>query len=74
MPTTNLSTGAVKIREALEKLEAAWAETSLHWDDSSSHNFEEEHLQPIGPKVRSALNAINRLRDVTMRVRRDCEI
>ena len=73
MRIANLHSGTVRIQEALEALESVWEETSQSWDDSSSRNFEEEHLQPIGPKVRSVLHALSHLRDVTMRVQRDCE-
>ena len=74
MKSANLHSGTVRIQEALESLERAWEETSLYWDDSSSRNFDAEHIQPIGPKVRSALNAINHLRDIATRLQRDCEM
>jgi len=73
MRMTNLHSGTVRIQEALETLDRAWEQTSQAWDDSSSRNFGEEHMQPIGPKVRSALHAINHLRDVATRLQRDCE-
>ncbi len=70
---TNLTAGAAKLREALENLEVAWDEAKVHWDDASSRNFDEHHLQPIGPQVRTALDAISRMREVITRVQRDCE-
>lgn len=73
MKIANLHSGSVRIQEALEALERAWEETSQSWNDASSRNFAEEHIQPIGPKVRSALHVISHLRDVTMRLQRDCE-
>lgn len=73
MKFANLHSGTVRIQEALEALERAWEETSISWDDSSSRNFREEHIQPIGPKVRSALHAINHLREIATRLQRDCE-
>ena len=73
MQVVSLSTGPARIREALETLEIAWSETKDEWDDASSRNFEENHVQPIGPKVRQAMDAISRLRDAVARVGRDCE-
>ena len=73
MHPTNLTAGAARLREALETLEIAWDETKLHWDDPSSRNFDENHLQPIGPQVRAALDAISRMQQIVASAQRDCE-
>lgn len=72
MRSAQFHTSATRIHDAVESLEAAWAATEEEWRDSSSRNFNEEHIEPIGPKVRAALIALNRLSEVASRVQREC--
>ena len=52
-----------KMRAALETLEAAWDATEKHWNDKTRQQFEENHLRPLVPQVKTTLDAANRLAD-----------
>jgi hypothetical protein len=73
MRRCDLATGSGRIRHALENLEAVWSEISDQWDDSVSRRFREQHLDPMIPHVKLALDAISRMALLMDEVERDCE-
>jgi len=73
MHKCDLSTGAARIRHALENLEIAWGETADQWNDAVSRRFSEEHLEPIVPRLKLALDAISRMDLLINEVERDCQ-
>jgi hypothetical protein len=73
MRKCDLSTGAGRIRHALENLETAWNESAPQWNDAVSHNFQERHLEPMLPRIKLALDAIGRMDLLINEVERDCE-
>jgi hypothetical protein len=73
MRRCDLATGAGRIRHALEKLEIAWNESSAEWNDSVSRRFAANHLEPMVPRVKMALDAIARMSLLMDEVERDCE-
>lgn len=73
MQIGDLSVGGAKLHEAIKKLQEAWGETSQHWTDDNARQFCENHLEPIGPRVKAAHDAINRLAEVLARAQRECE-
>jgi len=72
MHIADLHTGIAKLMEATEALREAWEETKLHWHDDNSRNLEENHLRPILPNVKLAIDATNRMAEVLARAERDC--
>jgi hypothetical protein len=73
MRRCDLSTGAGRIRHALENLETVWNEISDQWDDSVSRRFRKHHLDPMVPRVKLALDAVSRMSLLLDEVERDCE-
>lgn len=73
MRKCDLSTGADRIRHALEHLETAWNEISDQWNDAVSRRFREHHLDPAIPPVKLSLDAISRMSLLMDEVERDCE-
>ena len=73
MRKCDLSTGAGRIRHALENLETVWNEGSSDWNDVVSRRFQELHLEPMVPCVKLALDAIARMSLLINEVERDCE-
>jgi len=73
MRRCDLSTGAGRIRHALENLDTVWNEISDQWDDSVSRRFREHHLDPMLPRLKLALDAISRMSLLINEVERDCE-
>jgi len=73
MRRCDLATGAGRIRHALEHLEIVWNESSQQWNDAVSRSFQENHLQPMVPRIKLALDAISRMDLLINEVERDCE-
>jgi hypothetical protein len=73
MRKCDLLTGAGRIRYALENLETVWNEISSDWNDGVSRRFREQHLDPMVPRVKLALDAISRMTLLMDEVERDCE-
>lgn len=73
MRRCDLSTGAGRIRHALKNLEIAWHEASHDWNDAVSRRFSANHLEPMAPRVKLALDAISRMSLLMDEVERDCE-
>ena len=73
MRRCDLATGASRIRNALENLETVWNEIPGEWDDAVRRRFGEQHLDPMVPRVKLALDAIGRMSLLMGEVERDCE-
>jgi hypothetical protein len=73
MRRCDLSTGAGRIRHALEQLEITWHEVSDEWNDAVSRRFSANHLEPMVPQVKMALDAVSRMSLLMDEVERDCE-
>jgi hypothetical protein len=73
MRKCDLITGASRIHDALEKLQITWQEVSDSWSDSVSRRFREEHLDPMIPDVKLAMDSIGRMNSLMVEVQRDCE-
>jgi len=71
--SSNLYTSAAHIRHAFEELQTAWADAAVHWNDNVSRRFCEEHLEPLGPIVKLALDSIARMSHLIDQMNRDCE-
>ncbi|MEM9351931.1 MAG: hypothetical protein AAGA92_02870 [Planctomycetota bacterium] len=69
----DLETSSAQLRDAMEELQLAWEETSEHWDDSVSDRFREEHLEPIAPAMKLALDAVACMNNLLNQVYRECE-
>jgi hypothetical protein len=69
----DLATGAARIRHALENVETVWSESSQSWNDAVSRRFREQHLDPVIPRLKLALDAIARMGLLVNEVERDCE-
>jgi hypothetical protein len=73
MRQCDLSTGAGRIRHALENLETVWNGVADEWNDAVSQRFRQHHLDPMIPRVKLALDAISRMTLLMDEVERDCE-
>ena len=68
----DVRTPASRLELALDSLKKATLQVTEHWDDQTSRQFQKEHLEPMLPKVRRALAAIDRLGAVLDEAHRAC--
>lgn len=60
------------VADAAKQLIDAWRVARRDWDDDMARWFEEEFLEPISPKVRGAVAAMDKLASISARAERDC--
>lgn len=73
MKPCDLDTGAARFNRGLKDLFRVWEEASDEWDDSASRAVFEEHLEPMAPVVKGALDAVGRMRHLLHEAQRDLE-
>jgi hypothetical protein len=73
MRSSDLYTSAAHIRDAFEDLQTAWLDASANWNDGVSRSFCENHLEPLGPVVKLALDSIARMSALVDHMHRDCD-
>ena len=73
MRQCDLDTSAAHLRDALEELQIAWRQTEENWQDSVSQKFCQTHLEPIGPAVKKALEAVGQMQQLVNQAYRECE-
>ena len=57
----DLYTGSARIRLALENLHHTCQDAADHWNDPVSRAFMEQHIEPLVPVVKTALDAVGRM-------------
>ena len=68
----SLSVSKGIIVDAAKDLKAAYQKARREWDDDMARKFEEEFLEPLAPKIRSAVTAMDKLSAASMKAERDC--
>ena len=72
MRRPDLTTGATHIRVALEDLDVAWQDVRAEWDDAVSDRFAEQYIHTLAPRVKTALDAIERMAQLLDGVVKTC--
>ncbi len=67
-----MSAGSTSLQYALKNLRQHWEEAKESWQDQVRHDFERNHLQPMESQVAGAVRAMDRLAEVTAKMRREC--
>jgi hypothetical protein len=65
--------GRGQLSKAIKMLMARWGETTSQWNDSMSHNFEKNRLEPMEADMRSAAAAMDHMAQILGQIRRDCQ-
>lgn len=69
-----MSAGAAKanLTDAYKKLRLAWERASASWDDDMSKKLLKEVIEPVEPRVTSAIKGIEHALELIAKVRREC--
>ena len=70
---TDLSTSAGELRDAIEELQLAWRQANEKWNDAVSRSFCQEHLEPIGHAIKTALEGVDHMGQQLGQMCRECE-
>ena len=69
----SISVGRAKLVGSLKDLMLRWEKTKMSWDDPMSADLELTVLEPLEPKVRAAVTAMEKMGEILAKARRDCE-
>lgn len=69
----DLDTSGAHLRDAMADLQLAWQQTEQAWQDGVSQRFCDAHLEPIGPVLKSSLEAVGRMQQLLNQMQRECE-
>jgi hypothetical protein len=72
MRIADLATGTMQLRDSLDKLQLAWAETRESWNDKNSRELDKQHLEPLAVEVAGVQPAIQNLASILAQAERDC--
>ncbi len=67
-----MSAGSTTLQYALKNLRQHWEAAKEGWQDQVRHDFERNHIQPLEAQVSGAIRAMDRLAEVTAKMRREC--
>ncbi len=73
MNICDLNSSAGRLRGARKDLAQYWSMTKMHWRDQAAKKFEEQHLEPLVPRLSMAVNAVSNMAELLERMQRDCE-
>jgi hypothetical protein len=68
----SLTVGKTKLVQSLKDLMMRWEKTKANWDDPMSADLERTVLEPLEPKVRSAVTAMEKMGEMLARAKREC--
>jgi len=69
----SVSVGRAKLMTALKTLHTRWKRARTDWNDRVAVDFENEFIEPLEQKIRRGIAAMENIREVLDRARRDCE-
>ena len=73
MKVCDLISGVGRLQKSTTRLKERWLDAKQHWQDGNAKQFQEEHLQPLGPQITLAAAAIHRLSEVLEKAERELE-
>ncbi len=62
-----------KLKDAHRELLIAWHRVAQGWQDEAAATFHKEVVEPIEPRIGSALNAMSEMGEVLARARREMD-
>lgn len=68
----SLANSRTRLKGALKELQYRWDQVRLRWNDVKAVEFEKQFLEPMEPRLRAAMTAMEKMEATLARVRRDC--
>lgn len=62
-----------KLLGAMKELVIRWNRTRDVWDDEASDHIQRTVIEPLDPRVRATVTAMEKMGQILLKVRKDCE-
>lgn len=69
----SVQTSQARLADAVKQLNVRWNRIRERWDDGVARQVQKEYIDPLGPMVRSAVQALNHVSDLMAAAQRDCD-
>lgn len=69
----SIQAGQRTLKKAYEQLQHRWQRTEEGWNDATRVEFARQYLEPLEPRVHSAISGMERMGAMIAQARRDCE-
>jgi len=61
-----------RLQQTVKELMMRWEKANVDWDDKVSREFKETFLDPLDPKVKTTMDAMEKMSEQLKRLKRDC--
>jgi hypothetical protein len=69
----SVAVSRAKLMGAVKELNLRWARVRELWDDSAAANVQASVIEPLEPRVRAAVSAMEKMNALLIRIRSDCQ-
>jgi len=69
----SVAVSRAKLMGAVKELNLRWARVRELWDDAAAANVQSTVIDPLEPRVRAAVTALEKMNALLIKVRSDCQ-
>jgi len=68
----SMSVGRAKLTQGLKELTVRWEMARAVWDDPMADDIEKTVIEPLEPRVRATVTALEKMIETMARAKREC--
>ena len=68
----SIESSRTRLQASIKELMLKWDKANAYWDDKVSRDFEETVLNPLEPKIRITMEAMEEMSGLLQRLKREC--
>jgi hypothetical protein len=68
----SMMVGRAKLAQGIKELQIRWQKARTQWDDPMADDIEKTVIEPLEPRIRATVTAIEKMHEVLNRAMREC--
>ncbi len=68
----SLMVGRAKLSQGLKELQIRWKKAREQWNDPMADDIEKSVIDPLEPRIRATVTAIEKMHETLTRAKREC--
>ena len=68
----SLTVGRAKLVQGLKELTVRWEQARAQWDDAMAADIQKSVVEPLEPRVRATVSAMEKMNESLSRAKREC--